>query len=310
MIYEDLIGTVFVNKDSLKLSLLGGRPPHNMLLGSGTASEPTPEQTSASNAATAGPRTAHAAGGAGRCRRPCGAGQAPRSLEECVVAAEVGSRHAGGPGVIEVQCQPWSEATSHGLGAETVADLLDFPSPPRRERLWVNDVWNRARRPSKSGACPSSGRQHRLQHTISSTTSASPTLGTRPPHTSGSVPASTTPHGLGTCLTFATSTCKLGGGRACLDQRLSNNVYFDPVADPDDPYLFDFKMPSSSGLKLELQWQTSGSCVCCTQLKAVSRKVLWDVLSPVKINPRFITVLQSILNCTIVSKELNLNSKI
>jgi len=30
------------------------------------------------------------------------------------------------------------------------------------------------------------------------------------------------------------------------------------------------------------------------------------ILSPIKINPRFITVLQSILNCTIVSKVLNL----
>ena len=36
-----------------------------------------------------------------------------------------------------------------------------------------------------------------------------------------------------------------------------------------------------------------------------SRIVVY-ILSPIKINPRFITVLQSILNCTIVSKVLNL----
>lgn len=63
-----------------------------------------------------------------------------------------------------------------------------------------------------SVACPSSGRRQRPQHTTSSTTSASPTLGTRPPPTRGSGPASTGPQGTGTCLTFATRNCRLGGG--------------------------------------------------------------------------------------------------
>ena len=35
-----------------------------------------------------------------------------------------------------------------------------------------------------------------------------------------------------------------------LDSRLSDSVYFDPAAGPDNPYLFDFKMPSSSGLMI------------------------------------------------------------
>ena len=38
--------------------------------------------------------------------------------------------------------------------------------------------------------------------------------------------------------------------RLSLDQRLSDSVYYDPFADPDEPYLFDFKMPSSSGLMI------------------------------------------------------------
>ena len=46
--------------------------------------------------------------------------KSPRSLEECVVAAEVGSHRAGGPCVIDVQCQQVSEAARHSLGAETV----------------------------------------------------------------------------------------------------------------------------------------------------------------------------------------------
>ena len=38
------------------------------------------------------------------------------------------------------------------------------------------------------------------------------------------------------------------GWKERLDHRLSNSVYYDPAADPDKSYLFDFKMPSSSGL--------------------------------------------------------------
>jgi hypothetical protein len=61
-----------------------------------------------------------------------------------MVAAEVGSRRVGGPGVIDVRCQQVSDVACHSLGADTVDDLPEFLPPLARDPLQVSEVFNQA----------------------------------------------------------------------------------------------------------------------------------------------------------------------
>ena len=61
-----------------------------------------------------------------------------------MVAAEVGSRRVGAPGVIDVRCQQVSDAARHSLAADTDDAFPEFPPPAARDPLRVSEVFNRA----------------------------------------------------------------------------------------------------------------------------------------------------------------------
>ena len=95
-----------------------------------------------------------------QARGPAGAGgpvqppSSPWSLQERAVAAELGSRRAGGGLLIGVQSRRRSDVAAHGLvrgvrpdaelgSADLWAALPDFPPPSAREPLRLSEVHNR-----------------------------------------------------------------------------------------------------------------------------------------------------------------------